>query len=183
MKRFTKPLLFLTVLLFLSISPFVKATTYGEFNLFIGNGGSIGFQNQIDKEIVLTVSSGALNCSNASLTMDKNHGRIIFMNNESVTFTTEFNVSRLQINGVLEDSGASTSQILNDVTVIEWWITIEPWLPFMFIFGMIGLVSMFTGPMYGIYKWKHGEYYEGARMSILLTAIGIGLTLAWLWTI
>lgn len=57
-----------------------------------------------------------------------------------------------------------------------------PWLlPYMFIFGMIGMVSSFVGPLYAIYKVKHGDYYDGLRMGVILTAIGMSLVIAWLW--
>jgi len=51
----------------------------------------------------------------------------------------------------------------------------------MFIFGMVGLISMFAGPMYAIYKVKHGEYYDGFRDGLIITVVGVALFIAWLW--
>jgi hypothetical protein len=51
----------------------------------------------------------------------------------------------------------------------------------MFILGMFGLGSMFGGPIYGIYKVKHGEPYEGFKTGLILTVLGAALTIAWLW--
>jgi hypothetical protein len=51
----------------------------------------------------------------------------------------------------------------------------------MFILGMFGLGSMFGGPIYGIYKVKHGEPYEGFKTGLILTVLGVALTIAWLW--
>jgi len=53
--------------------------------------------------------------------------------------------------------------------------------PIMFMFGMIGLGSIFAGLLYGIHKYKHGEYYDAFYYALLLGAIGIGLFMAWLW--
>jgi hypothetical protein len=46
---------------------------------------------------------------------------------------------------------------------------------------MVGLSASFAGPMYAIYKVKHGEYYEGMRLGVIITALGFALVIAWLW--
>lgn len=57
----------------------------------------------------------------------------------------------------------------------------EWWLPMMFILGIIGLLCMFGGPIYGIYEVKHGEYYDGFRTGLVVTVLGLALFIAWLW--
>jgi len=178
-----KPLLILTFLfsLLLSVGISKANVAASTFFLHIPDTGSLGFQNQQEYNVTLTVSSGALNCSNASLSMDLNHGRLVFMNNESVSFTTVFNVSRLTINGVLAESGVPTSQVLNDVTVIEWWIMIEPWVPYLFILGMIGLGSMFGGSLYSIHLFKKREYQWALVQAVTFIAVGFGLFISWVF--
>jgi len=171
-----------TLLSFLLVVGISKANVAAPtFFLYIEDTGSVGFQNQQEYNVTLTVSSGALNCSNASLSMDLNHGRLVFMNNESASFTTIFNVSRLIINGVLVESGVVTSQVTNDVTVIEWWIMIEPWVPYLFILGMIGLGSMFGGSLYGIHLFKKREYQWALVQAVTFIAVGFGLFIAWVF--
>ena len=178
-----KSLLILTILFsFLLVVGISRANVAAPtFQIYIGNTGSLGFQNQMEYNVTLTVSSGALNCSNASLSMDLNHGRLVFMNNESAAFTTIFSVSRLTINGGLVESGVSTSQVQNDVTIIEWWIMIEPWVPYLFILGMIGLGSMFGGSLYTVHLFKKREYQWALVQGVTFIAVGFGLFIAWVF--
>jgi len=79
------------------------------------------------------------------------------------------------------------------------WNTVETWtvypytgtspdlggglpIPIMSIMGIIGLVSMFAGPLYGISKFKKHEYYGGAIVGLVVFVLGFALFIAWLWS-
>lgn len=171
------PFVFLVLLMGISQAN-VSAPT---FFLYVNNTGSIGFLSQTEKYVKLEVTSGAFNCSNASLTMDLNHGRLRFLNNESVSFTTTFNVSKVNYNGALVTSGDSNSQTANKYIVIEWWITIEPWVPYLFILGMIGLGSMFGGSLYSVHLFKQKEYKNALVQGVTFIALGFGLFMGWVF--
>jgi len=183
-----KPLLLLLLLCFIPLA-YGGSVVGIDLNVFVESGGSLGFQNQVAKYVLLTVDSGELNSSTNSLAIQNDHGRFTFYSNETLTLTVSYSVSKVQVSGdtgqssrVIENNTQLTIACTNTVT-IEWWIEIEPWLPIMFIFGMIGLCATFAGPMIGIKKFKEHDYYGGARMAILITSLGIGLVLAWLWSI
>jgi hypothetical protein len=184
-----KPFFLLLLLLCFIPLAYGGSVSGTDFIVFIECGGSLGFQNQPSHFVLLSVNSGELNSSDTYLSMSNDHGRFTFYSNNSATLIISYSVSRIQVSGDMAQDArllANNTQIsiapTNTVT-LEWWITVEPWLPIMFIFGMIGLVAMFAGPMIGIKKWKEHDYYNGARMAIMLFAIGFGLTISWLWSI
>lgn len=87
--------------------------------------------------------------------------------------------------------GSTFEVMLNWATDIEEWnvnpytssvpFYIAPGVPFMFIFGMIGLLCMFGGPIYGIRKIRKREYRSGFILAFVIFVLGFGLFLAWLW--
>jgi len=158
----------------------VTSGANGQFFLYADIGGSIGFQSQPDRMISFLVLSGTLNCSNATIVMDANHGKLTFINNESLSFLTTSNMSRAQVNSLGLSSGDTTNVSPSTVTVVEWWITADPWLPYMFILGMVGLVSMFGGPICAIHLFKERDYRRAITIGCTITALGVGLFIAWL---
>ena len=65
--------------------------------------------------------------------------------------------------------------------VIEWWIFIEPWVPYLFILGMLGLGSMFGGSLYSIHLFKKKEYRWALVQGVTFIAVGFGLFIAWVF--
>lgn len=60
--------------------------------------------------------------------------------------------------------------------------TTAPAVPFIFIFGIVGLVCFIAGPSYGVYKYKHHDFRGGAILMIILVAVGFALSISWLWS-
>jgi len=157
------------------------------FNLYFETNGKLAFQHlSVPWEtkgatITLTVTSGTLKGTSASLAMYPTSGTLTFtaLENGAITLTSTSNGTTFHINGAV----ANSASIVNGQTYTLEWSFIEPefLLPVMFILGMFGLGSMFGGPIYGIYKVKHGEYYEGFKTGLILTVLGVALTIAWLW--
>lgn len=158
------------------------------FTAIFPSTSSLQFQNAIDKTVKLEVTSGALNSSNCVLRMSSNTGSFRFtaLNNSSVKIT--FTVSGVQVSGDQNketrniQSGDTVSIATNNKVVITWHMKIEPWLPLMFIFGIIGLLCLVGGPMYAVYQIKHGKYREGFINGVIFTTLGFGLVLGWLWS-
>jgi hypothetical protein len=157
------------------------------FNLYFETNGKLAFQHlSVPWEtkavtITLTVTSGTLNGTSASLAMYPTSGTLTFtaLENGAITLTSTSNATTFHING----EAANSASIVNGQTYTLEWSFLEPefLLPIMFILGMFGLGSMFGGPIYGIYKVKHGEYYEAFKTGLILTVLGVALTIAWLW--
>ena len=181
-----KPLLILFLFSFLLIGIGISRAnvTSTQFTVFIDDAGGIEFQSTRDQWVTLTVTSGAINSSIATLSITENKGAFTFRSNETVSFTvTNQNVSnvRVYINGTqLSTFDVSASQ--NDNVRVEWFIPIEPILPFMFILGMIGLGGIFGSSLLLASKLKkHGIDQETLTQFITIFGISFGLFIAWLW--
>jgi len=131
--------------------------------------------------ITLTVSSGTLNGTSATLKMYSTDGVLTFLSQDTCTITliSTSNSTNFWINDVC----TANAVIQKGGCTIKWSI-LEPefLLPILFILGMFGLGSMFIGPSYAIYKVKHKEYYDGLTTGLIVTVLGIALTIMWLWT-
>jgi len=157
------------------------------FNLYFETNGKLAFQHlSVPWEtkgatITLTVTSGTLNGTSASLAMYPTSGTLTFtaLENGAIALTSTSNATTFHINGEV----ATSASLVNGQSYTIEWSFLEPefLLPVMFILGMFGLGSMFGGPIYGIYKVKHGEYYEGFKTGLVITVLGAALTIAWLW--
>jgi hypothetical protein len=157
------------------------------FNLYFQTNGKLAFQHlSVPWEtkgatVTLTVTSGTLNGTSGTLAMYTTSGKLAFtaMDNGIVSLSSTSNATTFHINGEV----ATSASLVNGQSYTIEWSFLEPefLLPVMFILGMFGLGSMFGGPIYGIYKVKHGEYYEGFKTGLILTVLGVALTIAWLW--
>lgn len=180
------PLIFLAIFLIANVASASNVRTTG-FTTYISNGSSLGFQNG-NRYVLLTVSNGVLNSSFNSVYLSSGGGLYRFTANESVTLLITFNVTNCKVQGDsgndyrMIQSGSSFHIVTNDLVLIQWDITVTPWLPLLFIFGVLGLLTVFTGSLYGVSEIKKGNYYNGFRMSILLICIGIAFVIAWLWS-
>jgi len=169
--------------------PPVTPPVYGNlFNLYFPATSSLAFQHlpvtyqSVGGIAVVTVDSGTWNGTNCQLNMYVSGGSLYFESLDSATLSFS-NVSQFifKVNGE-PYTGVPVNILGGQPYTIEWYLTSVVWLlPYMFILGMVGLSASFAGPMYAIYKVKHGEYYEGMRLGVIITALGFALVIAWLW--
>ena len=140
------------------------------FNLYFETNGKLAFQHlSVPWEtkaatITLTVTSGTLNGTSGSLAMYPTSGTLRFtaLENGAITLTSTSNTTTtFHVNGEV----ATSASLVNGQSYTIEWSFLEPefLLPIMFILGMFGLGSMFGGPIYGIYKVKHGEYLKDSK--------------------
>jgi len=53
-------------------------------------------------------------------------------------------------------------------------------MPPLFIIGMVGIFAMIVGPTYAAILIKKGEYYEGARIGLVVTVVGMAFVIVML---
>lgn len=156
------------------------------FNVYFSNGASLGFQHG-NRYVLLEVTSGNLNSSENSLTLDSDGGLFRFEANETTTLQITFNVTTVKVFGDQNNenrvipSGTSISINATDKVTIYWHITYGFWLPMMFVFGMVGMLSTFGGVLYIANEVKKKNYYDAFRNGVIILSIGIALVIAWLW--
>ena len=65
---------------------------------------------------------------------------------------------------------------------IVWGLGYAPYLPVMFLFGMVGLASMFAGILWPIHIVKKDkDYVEALTKFVIFFFVGLGLFIAWVW--
>jgi len=149
----------LTILLL--TSHHIKATTTyatGTFHTLLLDGASIGFQNDVNKTVVVTVVSGLINSTNSKVVIYDGGGsyRFTSLNNTQIMITYS-GIDTVTISGAQGSTGTTTVtsgdtfQVdAGDNVLISWVQTLPPTLPLMFIVGMTGLGAMLGGPLYTI---------------------------------
>jgi len=177
-----------TIMFTVAIPSSPPPSNTGTVNLYFPATTKLAFQHldipyvTSGATITLTVTSGTLNGTSGTFAMYPTSGRLTFTSQEAgtITLTSTSNSTNFHINGVVADSAS----IINGQNYVIEWSFLEPvfLLPIMFILGMFGLGSMFAGPIYGIYKVKHGEYFDGFRTGLVVTVLGVALMIAWLWS-
>jgi len=154
--------------------------------ILLTTGSSLSFQNDLNSNLTLQVTKGVLNSSENKLRFDSGGGEFQFtaLNDAQIKIISDcvVKVKGDQGNEFRPiDSGSILYIDAGDSVLIQWDRQIEPLLPMMFIFGMVGLGAMIGGPLYAINKFKKREYLEGFRTGIVVTVIGVALFIAWLW--
>jgi len=161
--------------------------TAQNIQILFPSGSSLAFQNDINKQVVLQVINGMLNSSENQLKLNSGGGFFRFIATNNTQIKIVYSNCSVKVSGDQNNpqriikSGTSITVNAGDSVLIQWDIPIEPWLPMMFIFGMVGLGAMIGGPLYAINKVKKREYLEGFRTGIVVTVIGVALFIAWLW--
>ena len=172
----------------LALIPNVYSSTSSNFNLYtktLGIQMGYALTGQSDW-LLLEAQNNYINSStNTLLLTNTGNGYFTFSSNE--TFNLELSFSDLVIS--LEgDSGNSKRQIQNEtsysvvasnVVTVYWNTIVQPFLPYMFILGMIGLVAMFGGPILAIKMMKDNPRWA-LTQGIMFTTLGFGLFIAWL---
>jgi len=181
-----KPLLILIFLFSFLLGVGISGANVGpssDFVVLIENGGSLGFQNRVDRTVFLNVTSGSLNSSYAQVSMYSGGGYFVFRGNNSVSLSVNpENVAVItEINDTVVEWGSGISLTSSDTFLLRWSVTIEPWIPYLFILGMIGLGSMFCGTLYTVHLFKKGEYKWALVQGVTFISVGFGLFIAWVF--
>lgn len=189
-RPFLIPLLLIGTMLFLYVSLSYETTMYvtGEnFPVLIQQNSGIAFQNTPRKYVLLKIITGNLNSSTNSLRIYEGGGLFNFLSNESLILQINYTVTNVKVWGDQGheirqiDSGSSITINEGNMVCIQWDIHIEPWLPILFIFGMIGIGATIGGAMYSTSRLKKHKYDKGLTAGIIWVSIGVCLVLAWLW--
>ena len=192
-------LLFLTVTIALTIllltSYRIKATTTttyatGTFHTLLLDGASIGFQNDVNKIVAVTVVSGLINSTNSKVVIYDGGGSYRFSSlNSTQIMITYSGIDTVTISGAQGStetttvtSGDTFQVDAGDNVLISWVQTLPPTLPLMFIVGMTGLGAMLGGPLYTIQLIKAHKYESALVNGLTITVLGVALFIAWLWS-
>jgi len=123
------------------------------------------------------------NGSNCNLWADDNSGAYVFTPENQTDLEISFvNAAYVRLNGSLLVNGETQTLTGGDVYRLTWNMVLTPFLPIMFIFGMIGIVSVFFGGLTFVAEMQKKHYYKAFIVSTIAIAIGISFVLAWLWT-
>ena len=184
-----KPLLYILLVLtvtFVFLKPSQSATTQNIQVLF-PSGSSLAFQNDVNSNVTLLIITGILNSSENKLGLNSGGGFFHFTALNDTQIKITYSNCTVKVGGDqgnelrIINSGSTIIANAGDSVLIVWDKQIEPWLPMMFIFGMVGLGAMIGGPLYAINKIKKRQYLEALRAGTIVTVIGIALFIAWLW--
>jgi len=184
-----KKLLLLALCFFLFVAVANAGVRASNFAVYVPNAGSIGFQNTPDIYVLLTVTSGFINSTVNQLRLSRGQGYFQWtaLNDSTVQVTFDVDNGQVSASG---DSGTADRKILSGTTLtvlignvvrVEWNYHPDIWLPIMFIFGMIGILSTFGGSLYTVNAFKNKHYHKGFYYGVLFIPLGLGLVLAWLW--
>jgi len=182
--RFYKylPITFL-ILLAVTLIPNAK----GDVRLTFPTNSKLCFQNDVENYLTIEVVEGTLNLTDFNFHLDSGGGYFKFATPTPVSIKIVCSNLTVKVSGDQGnelrsiDSGSIITTNAGDRILIIWDRQIEPLLPMMFIFGIVGLGAMIGGPLYAINKIKKREYLEALRTGTIVTVIGISLFIAWLW--
>ena len=154
---------------------------------YFPSGTALAFQNDVKKNVTLSITTGTLNSSDASLKIYSGGGHFKFASVNQTTIKIVYSVTNVKASGDQGNklrhipSGGSITVDAGDNVFIQWDMMLEPLLPLMFILGIIGLLGCFGGPIYTVYQVKREKYYDAFVNGLIITAVGIAFVLAWLW--
>lgn len=167
----------------------------GGWRIFVNTTGSIGFQTTPEHYVILTVSSGALDSSSNSLSMEykKKRGTLVVNSSSAFTLTFDYTNESLylvtQVNGgdwipQLPDSTLAVSAL--DKLAVHWYQRIlNPFDQYANLF--IGLSGLGLMVLSSFFVAKKAREFEGPETLPTLgicfvgVLIGAGLILVWLW--
>jgi len=155
-----------------------------KFDLYFQSGETLAFQYLpsqygLRKEYILnvTVTSGTLNGTDGRLTIQwlTGGGELYFTSQDSASLSASDALIIVNEESFSESASISSGE---KVKIIWGGPIIEPLYPLMFAIGMIGLVAMFIGPLYGLNEMKKRRYYDGFVYGLSITVIGLALFIA-----
>ena len=185
-----KPLLILGLCLCLFLSVTVNAYNVrsSDIAVYVPATGALGFQNEPDIYVLLSVLTGSINSTTNILRLSRGVGvfQWLALNDSTVrvTYTVDGSVAAMGDSGNAWrriDSGTTLTVTTGETVRVEWKYNVHIWLPIMFIFGMIGLVGTFGSSLYCVNMMKKGKFFEGLRTTVIFGSLSIALVLAWLW--
>lgn len=159
-----------------------QVRSFNNFQIYT-NGTAILFGiDSVDYNYVaLQPTSGTWNATNCNLWMAANYGgHLSFTSNSEVTLLLTTSIDNVKFDNNPYTSGRSYTFPASGVHTIEWSYTLNPYLPFGLILGILGACFLLIGPMYLIYKFRHHEY-SGLVTGVVITIIGIAFIIGWLW--
>lgn len=159
--------------------------TITAFNSLAFNGQSIGFQFD-DLFVRVVVNSGVLNGSSSDIWIASEYGgKYVFTQSGSgscyVHHSNDSRISNLRVNGNQYIMNNTVTLTDGNIYVIEWGVSLEPFLPIVFMVGMVGLLMLFIGPSYAVISLKRNDPLNGFLIGLIVTVFGIGFLLVWLW--
>lgn len=191
-----KPLLILTFLFSFLLVGISRADVSGAtFKVYVEDTGSVGFQNTPEHNVSLTVSSGTLNSSDSSLSMEykKKRGTLIVNSTSDFTLTFDFSNNSLylktQVNSeewVMQDPDSTLAVSALDKLAVHWYQRIlNPFDQYVNLY--IGLAGLGLMVLSSFFVAKKAREFEGPEtltplgISFVGVLIGAGLILVWLW--
>jgi hypothetical protein len=175
--------LFVTVEEYPPIPDPAPAIEEGTVKVLFMSGSSLGFQNDINKTVILTVTSGTLNCTTPTITLLSDQGLFEFVALNDVTLQITYSgitdVNAYGDQGKVDRRLTSGNSLVidegDDVTIYWTGGGYEFILPISFIIMMVGLIMFIGGPMYGIHQIQKKEYQKGILTILIFGSIGFGL--------
>lgn len=191
MKLKKKAYLLLSTLLFLASLSHVYVlglTASSNFAIYIPTTSSLGFQHLSPGWVLLTVTSGAINSSDATISQTYRWGYFQFNPNETVTFTVTFSDLDVSVDKGKVDSGVSVTRTAGTAVTVTWEQTIfDPFEHYSMLgIGMFGFLMVGIGCFWGAKEVINPQIDYGTKMihiglALVFVILGSGLIIAWLW--
>lgn len=149
----------------------------------------IGFMCGVNETLLLTITDGEITSQNITANIQQTRGHFIFLATSNATLQANINDLRVSASG---DQGNKERNLFDgDTLIIQegnnvkfYWNTgaTEMLLPIMFIFGMVGLMSMFGGILYPIHIIKSEHDYRRAFITFtIFFFVGFALFISWVF--
>jgi len=158
------------------------------FQVILMNSSSLMFQLDNETNILVTAETAFDTEDSCTLAFSADSGLWTFGNPSASTLHLSWvgNVFHVLVNNDESGNNQNWDFTAASTNTISWqWLlpgeTVQPLLPFTFVFGMTGLAALFIGPMYGIHKIRHKEYRNGFIYAVIIFSIGFALFISWLW--
>jgi len=166
----------------------------GEIRYLFESGGSLGFQLDLNKTLVLEITSGVLNSTVHSLKLSTPNGYFYFtaINDTQITITHQ-NIDQVFVSGdqnkenrIIASGTSITVGAANRIR-ISWhflpWSVVDDY--FMLGVGLVGIVMLVAGPTWFARTFvSHGldtDTIEHLGYAMLMIIMGFGFVVVWLW--
>lgn len=163
-----------------------QTRTLNNFKIYIRQTEGFGIQNY-DNHVSLICTNGNLNGTNGNGWAAKNYGgSFTFTNNENCNLTLIEDIGAIRVSGGLYDgdtgygNGSLFRLTPGNTYTFEWSFTIQPFLPFSLMLGLIGVAMLFGGSIWAIHSGREGEYRVAVN-GVIVTLVGAALVIGWFW--
>ena len=135
----------------------------------------------LEREVEFTAASN-WNGTGCILSVNEAGGFFQFTpENDTDILISYENLRNVKVNNTGIASGTTVTFGGSSVQTVTWGFIIGSWLPVMFIFGMIGLGSMFYGVLVAVQTIQKKQYRAGFITGLTAFSVGVCLVLSWLW--